>query len=436
MAILIGAVCLCAALGLIWVLVRWTEAGLCSLLGVEFFDLVFGKDSALIGHLHLSALDAVSMTLLAAGAIRFARSLRTIDASRLLVTGYLVLFVCSFVRGYSSNGLLAAANEARGFVGPLAAMLYFANAPASGNLMHRVARIYLIFAAGLCTVMLLAVAGLSVGLVETANPVDDRVLPSAAAATIAICGFFAVARATYVRWGLTDHILPVVFFAAAIALRHRTVWVMLLAGIVMLLFVDGKLFRRAFVTALLASAVVAGVVLLGGAALGATENRFAQGASSTETWQWRVNGWQEFLCDEDQTPVTVLAGRPMGSGWWRIDPESHLLQTAPPHSEYVTEYLRVGALGLLLVVLFASRPLWALWRTSRIDNTMIYPATSIWIAVAAMTLVYGITYSIEPEAYAFIGMASATVSGIGACEGEPSRSYAGTSTESSPGFAA
>jgi hypothetical protein len=36
-----------------------------------------------------------------------------------------------------------------------------------------------------------------------------------------------------------------------------------------------------------------------------------------------------------------------------------------------------------------------------------YPCTSIWIVVVFITLVYGVTYSIEPESYALFGIASA-----------------------------
>ena len=325
--------------------------------------------------------------------------------------GYVLLFAWSFIRGCNENGLLAAANEARGFVPSLAAMLYFSSAPFEEQSLHRFVKLYLLFGTGLCVVMLLAVLGVPVGATLNLSPDDNRVLPSNAAAALAICAFFALARATYSSQRIVSFVWTGIFLTAAIVLRHRTVWMMLLAGTVALLFVDGRLFRRIVPIAFFASTAVAVLVFVGGATqVVASQGEFAQSLSNSETWQWRVNGWEGFLLDTDQTPLTALAGKPMGSGWWRIDPESHLLQTAPPHSELVTEYLRVGGLGLLLVVLFACRPLWVMWRDGGIDGGA-YPSASIWFAVVLMTLVYGVTYSIEPESYALVGIASAMAAG-------------------------
>lgn len=411
MSMLISVVALCLASGLILLLVRWVEAGLFTLLAIELFDLAFGGNATLVGRLHLSPLDAVSMALLTAGMIRFLRSLRRIHLGHVVVCAYVLLFAWSFVRGCGANGLLAAANEARGFVPSLAAMLYFSSAPFDERSLRRFVKLYLLFGAGLCVVMLLAVLGVPVGATLNLSPDDNRVLPSNAAAALAICAFFALARATYSSQRITGFVSTGIFLAAAIALRHRTVWMMLLAGAVALLFVDVRLLRRLVPIAVFASTAVAMLVLAGGATqMVASQGEFAQSLSNSETWRWRVNGWEGFLLDTDQTPLTVLAGKPMGSGWWRIDPESHLLQMAPPHSELVTEYLRVGGLGLLLVVLFACRPLWVMWRDGGIDGA-VYPSASIWFAVVAMTLVYGITYSIEPESYALVGIASAMAAG-------------------------
>jgi hypothetical protein len=391
------------------------EAGLACLLGVKLFEFTFGLNATVIGRLHLSATDIVLMGLLVAGAIRFVRHLGTVNAPRLMAAGYVVLFAWSFARGVSANGVLAAANEARGFVGPLAALLYFAGAAADEASMGRAVRIYLAFGAVLCVVLVLATLGFPVGTAASAHFTGDdtRLLPSNAAAAIAVCGFLALARATYVSSRISSLGLPWIFFIAAIDLRHRTVWMMLLAGIVALLFVDRPLFRRIVPIALLGSAVVAGLVLLAGDKEPgiASRGEFAQALSNAETWQWRVDSWQDFLFDADQTPQTILFGRPMGSGWGRIDPESHLLDSAPPHSEYVTEYLRVGLLGLVALVTFALRPLAIITRNSAAFDPF-YPSTSIWAVIVLVTLVYGIPYSIEPELYAVLGFASALADGM------------------------
>jgi hypothetical protein len=291
-------------------------------------------------------------------------------------------------------------------------MLYFLDAPVDEKSVRRYVQGYLVFGAALCVVAILAAAGLPVGTSAWAHSAiaaaDHRYLPSSAAAAIGVCGFFALARASYYGHGFLAQLQAPAFFLVAIYLRHRTVWMMLLIGALALLFVNGRLFRRILPAALLALVAVVGIVLYeDGNANFAGESEFSTSASNANTLYWRVNGWQEFLFDSDQTLFTVLLGQPMGSGWWRTDPESYLVQTAPPHSEYVTEYLRVGMVGLFFLKLFLFGPLVALWQARKGSIEAIYPCTSIWVVVISITLVYGITYSIEPESYALLGIASA-----------------------------
>jgi hypothetical protein len=400
----------------IYLMTRHVEVGLFSLLAANFLNVTFGMNATAFGRLHLSALDAVYIGLLLAGMFRCLRGLRYLNAPRLVAIGYLLVFASSLVRGFNANGVLAAANEARGFLGPLLAMLYFIDVPIDEKSVTRYVQGYLVFGAALCVVAILGSTGLPVGVSAWAHSAaataDDRYLPASAAAVIGICGFLALARSSYHAGSFFTRLQAPAFFLVAVYLRHRTVWVMLLAGASVLLFADGRLFRRILPVALLASVAVVGIVLYeDGNPRFASESEFSASASNADTWHWRVSGWQEFLFDSDQTPSTILFGKPMGSGWWRIDPESHLAQTAPPHSEYVTEYLRVGIIGLLFLKFFLLGPLFALWRARREDVAAIYPCASIWAVVVVITLVYGVTYSIEPESYALFGIASAIALG-------------------------
>lgn len=411
MPTLLLATLACLATAAVLVAFVWrVEAGLIGLLAMEWFELTFGRDAALIGRLHLSAFDAVSMTLLAAGAIRFSRSLRVLTVSRLIAGGFVALFATSFVRGLAANGVFAAANEARGFVGPLGAMLYFAGAPVDDDAVRRYIRCYFIFALGLCLLGVLAVAGLPVGVAawSDAAVTDLRVLPSSAAAVIAICSFFALARRVDAPGRRIAWLGTALFLCMAIYLRHRTVWVMIAGGVILLALIDQRILRRMAPASLVALVAVACLVLVeGDRPILANQSDFANSLTSTETWQWRVNGWQEFLFDSDQTPLTFCIGQPMGSGWWRIDPESHLLQSAPPHSEYVTDYLRMGVAGVVLVLLFTGQPLAILWRAANRKTSTGYVSANVWPVVVAISLIYGMTYSIEPELYALLGLASA-----------------------------
>jgi O-antigen ligase len=254
--------------------------------------------------------------------------------------------------------------------------------------------------------------GMSVTANADAAGADGRYLPATGAAAIAMCGFIALALSRYRGSQLIGRLASMLFMAVAIYLRHRTVWLMLIVGIVAILPLDAQLFRRILPVALLAAAVVVVLAMYGGSAEGlASENQFSQAATNSQTLEWRLNGWKELLLDDEQNAMTIAIGKSMGSGYWRVDPVSYQSIAVAPHSEYVQEYLRVGVLGMLLIVLFSLQPLLRLWRLTKSDALAVYPSASTWAVIILATLVYGLTYGIGPHAYALLGIANAVAGG-------------------------
>jgi hypothetical protein len=416
MNILLAASAFALALYYIYLLSTRVDLGLISLLCAELFHFALGPNSHLLGGIHIDPLDAVSICLLAAGILRTVRTLNTVNMTRLLAIGYVLLVAVSLARGFYANGLLATANEARSFVGPLVAALYFLTAPSDQMSIRRYTLVYLYFGAALIAVTALAALGLPFGMNAWTNSdvatVDGRYLPATGAAALAVCGFTSLAWVTYYKRGIVNKLIPAVYLSAAVYLRHRTVWVMILAGTIFLLPLDPKLFRRLLPAALIATAAVAIVAFYGSAVQGlAGASQFSQSATSSQTWQWRLNGWMVLLFD-DQNPLTVSIGKSMGSGFWRIDPVSYQIVGVAPHSEYVQEFLRVGIVGTIFVVSLALRPLRHLWRLAKVDPAALFPSSSAWVIVVLITLVYGITYGIEPHAYALLGIANAIILGL------------------------
>jgi len=415
--------------------------GLVSLLVAELFHIAFGPTSQVLGGIHLDPLDAVSLCLLAAGIIRTFRTLKSINLTRFLAVAYLLLVAVSLARGFYANGILAAANESRSFVGPIVAALYFLTAPTDRTSVRRYIMSYLYFGAALAAVATLAAAGLPLGMNAWADSssvaVDGRYLPATGAAALAVCGFISLAWNRYQKTGLLYQVVPVMFVATAIYLRHRTVWVMILAGALALPLIDARLFRRLLPAALVATVAVAVLAIYGSTADGlAGTTQFSESATSSQTLQWRLNGWKELLFDDDQNALTVSLGKSMGSGFWRIDPVSDRYVGVAPHSEYIQEYLRVGVLGTVFMFFFAIRPLSRLWRISKLDPTAVYPSASAWGIIVFMTLVYGVTYGIEPHAYALIGIANAIALKVHAPAAEPQQDFAEDwSLEALPSFA-
>jgi len=413
----------CAALVLVlayvYVLFRWPFIGLVSLLAGEFIDFAFGLNNRLIGGIHLDPLDAISICLLFAGLFRSFQHIRRINVMTLLCLGYLLLFAMSFGRGIAANGFFAAANESRGFIGPLTAMLYFVTVPADPRALRKYTLAYLYFGAALCIAAGLAAAGLPIGLnaMEQSDVLglDGRYLAAGAAAAIAVCGFLSLAVFRHKSTGLVRPIIPIPFLCVAVYLRHRTVWMMLLVGALAFLPLDKKLFLRLLPAAALAALMVIGLATYGKSVNGlVSEEQFSTSATNFDTLSWRLNGWKDLLFDSEQTPLTVAVGKSMGGGYWRVDPVSYEITSVAPHSEYVQEYLRVGLVGTLLIFCFLLRPLLRLWKLGRHFPFAAYPTTSAWTVITLITLLYGVTYGIQPHSYALIAIANAFLSSLSA----------------------
>ncbi|MGD0738575.1 MAG: O-antigen ligase family protein [Terracidiphilus sp.] len=413
----------CAALVLVlayvYVLFRWPFIGLVSLLAGEFIDFAFGLNNRLIGGIHLDPLDAISICLLFAGLFRSFQHIRRINVMTLLCLGYLLLFAMSFGRGIAANGFFAAANESRGFIGPLTAMLYFVTVPADPRALRKYTLAYLYFGAALCIAAGLAAAGLPIGLnaMEQSDVLglDGRYLAAGAAAAIAVCGFLSLAVFRHKSTGLVRPIIPIAFLCVAVYLRHRTVWMMLLVGALAFLPLDKKLFLRLLPAAALAALMVIGLATYGKSVNGlVSEEQFSTSATNFDTLSWRLNGWKDLLFDSEQTPLTVAVGKSMGGGYWRVDPVSYEITSVAPHSEYVQEYLRVGLVGTLLIFCFLLRPLLRLWKLGRHFPFAAYPTTSAWTVITLITLLYGVTYGIQPHSYALIAIANAFLSSLSA----------------------
>jgi O-antigen ligase len=401
----------------VYLLVRRPFVGMVSLLAAEFIDFAFGVNNRMVGGIHLDPLDAVSICLLIAGLLRSIHWIRRINVISLLSAAYLILFAISFGRGAFANGFLTAANESRGFTGPLTAMLYFVTVPADARSLRKYTIAYLCFGAALSLSAILAAAGLPIGLNALGDAevlgLDGRYLPAGAAAAIAVCGFLSLAVFRNRTSGVVQSVIPMIYLCIAVYLRHRTIWIMLAAGTLAFLLLDKKLFLRLLPAASLAILLVIGLAIYGNSTRGlVSEDQFSASATNFDTFAWRLNGWKDLLFDSEQTPLTVTFGKSMGSGYWRIDPVSYAVTSVAPHSEYVQEYLRVGAVGALLVLCFGLRPLVRLWKLGRHAPFAAYPTTAAWTVITLITLLYGLTYGIQPHAYALIACANAFLSSI------------------------
>jgi O-antigen ligase len=330
--------------------------------------------------------------------------------ARLIVLAYLVIFSASLFRGMILFGVQPASNDARGFVGGILAMLYFFTAPTDPQTIKKILMAYLSFGVGLVIVAGLHYAGLNVGTAVLDE--KDRALPSASGEIIALCFFIGLAWITHrkapqiLRW-----LLPV-FAGMAIILQHRTVWTVMAVCSIAILFIDFKLIRRLIPLAALASVIAVGLAIVIYRTGTEASAQFEDSATNEGTWNWRVEGWQNYVSDDTQTVPSMIFGQPMGSGYVRFDSASGGFADLPPHSEYIPQYLRVGILGLLLYLAFLLRPLLRLYELQRKDPLALFPSASVWCLIIVGILVYGITYAYDASAIALVGIANSALLSI------------------------
>jgi O-antigen ligase len=187
------------------------------------------------------------------------------------------------------------------------------------------------------------------------------------------------------------------------------VWAALAAGIVSFILVDRSLFRRLIPLAALAICIAAGYALLSRTAVQTVETRFTEGATSEQTWLWRLANWRAQL-EKNQTVSDALFGPALGGGWEVFDPITRRYVDVTPHNEYIFQYLSVGISGLVLVLCFTIRPLRRFWRLSSTDMKGVEPSASAWVAVIVGIIVYGVPYTQSADSYALLAIANAVVS--------------------------
>ena len=232
----------------------------------------------------------------------------------------------------------------------------------------------------------------------------DRGLPAGAVASIALSILFAVSWTVYRKHSRWVHWLIGIFVAVVIVLQHRTVWAMLAIALASASFIDSKMLRYFW-------KIGGAVILLASIGLFSfigLRTKLAEelhnSATNADTLQWRIEGWKVFVT-EDQSLLTVLIGQPVGSGFMRLDPSAGGYTNFAPHNEIITQYLRVGALGVVLVVLFSIRPIYIYFRYAD-SGSLLYPTPASWILVTIGVIVFGVPYNYSLELFALVAMAN------------------------------
>lgn len=353
------------------------------------------------------------------GLAAVARLLRTqrVHPLQVLVLVLLAVSVWSTVRGIPIHGPGAAINEARKNLTYGSAVLYFSTMPLLAGRADRFVRWWVRLGAYLLAVAVLRWVAFFAGVPALLAQGDTlRVLDSFDTVVI-LTGLLLAAgpllrdRSGSQRPGPRTRVPPAleVFvvgsFLAVVLLQHRTLWIALVVGVVLLTARDPRVTGR-----LLAATVVAGVVVsvaaiavFGQGVETVVSEELGSSATDVDTFEWRLEGWSRLVeTSLPETPDEVLFGQPFGKGFDRY--LRGQLITVTPHNYFLESYLRVGVIGMGALVLLHVLVIARLYPTAR--RTGMLRDDAVAVALVALLLYY-LTSHPDPEHGALTGFAVA-----------------------------
>jgi len=396
----------------VWLLVRNFLLAWILVLVASCSSYAFGAFAIVLINIHIYPLDFLDVCLLSAGIIRFRFQDLKLSTLYILVGGYLLLFALSVARGLATFDLATVGNEGRGLIGEVLALTYFTTIPYDRKIIKEIVIAQIAFSTALVLICILHFAGLPIGgVVGITNGQKiydtgaiDRGLPAGAAASIELSVLFAASWATYRKHTRWLPWLIGIFIPTVILMQHRSVWAMLVVTLVAAWLIDVKvtqyLWKIGGAVAVIASIVIFSYI---GLRSNLTEE-FKYSTTNTGTLQWRIEGWIDSV-SADQSPLSVLIGLPIGSGYLRLDSGAGGYTNFPPHNEIVNQYLRVGVIGAVIIILFMLRPIYIYFRDPD-SGSLLYPTPTSWILVTIGVIVFGIPYSFSLELFALVAMAN------------------------------
>lgn len=323
-----------------------------------------------------------------------------------------LLFFVALTRGFALYGAKDAGNESRGWFYFLSGVLYFSSFNLSAQMRRWLTTAWLVVSVAIMGLAIFrwmaTIAGLSIATQwEGVGGSEIRVLNAGQAYFLAMAFFASVflnLSNTGPRWQRKAFY---VLGPVLLLLQHRTVWVLMILGLLWLALQDAR-FRKRAVGAILGMAVV-GIVLIvflfghqsavAGAAL-------RDSASNDDTFLWRVAGWYELLFDNPaRNALNDAIGQPFGTGYERVIGGARIV--VPPHNWYVEAFLRLGVVGLFLLVSMYSRGLRRLKCLPAKSCMCAYPDVRFWRLVLLLQLAFFFTYGALYEQSILTGVALA-----------------------------
>jgi hypothetical protein len=342
------------ALGLVELAIRRTDVGATLVLLVLLLDEALPHIglAVFVGPFRVSANDLLFVVLIAAGVARLLRLRRVTPPQRLLIF-LALLVVLSVFRGLEQFLLTSTINEARALLRIVAAALYFATVEPRLDILDRIGALLLFTALALGLITLARWGANTVGITGGffGDSDDLRVVPAASALIIAQGALISLPFLGDRKKGLLRFAAPILL-VFVVLLQHRSVWVVTAAGVVYLAYRDRELSKRVMTALIVGLVIFTTLLFTVFAEDDEVSEQLSTSAQSTDTFEWRVNGWLALFRDSSPgDPVEWAIGKPYGSGWQRVAASTGQTIEVSPHNFYIESLLRVGIVGLTALLL-------------------------------------------------------------------------------------
>ncbi|HEV2132765.1 MAG TPA: hypothetical protein VGR47_00745 [Terracidiphilus sp.] len=356
--------------------------------------------------LHVYAQDIVFVFLITAAALRYGLALVNIERNRIAVLALLALVLFSFARGTATFGFMEAGVAAREFFWLFAGTAYFSSFEYGDK---RLAAMIKLWQKAACALVALAVlrwaaAGLHMSIAATwedpGNPM--RVLDAAQAMFLCVAFFFSLMLKTSRKGRKWQQNLYYLIGPALILLQHRTVWVVAALGMVWMSRRNMRLLRKSLIVFGATFALVA-VLVVSTFGLDFVIESLQFSVTSDNSFLWRVAGWYQLVFLRTAGAFNLLFGDPFGTGFTRVI--STAIVEATPHSFYVETYLRMGVVGLCILLWFFESQFLACRRTN-VESPAAgsYHNSTLWGLFLLFEVAYSITYNPGYEQCIIIGI--------------------------------
>ena len=202
-----------------------------------------------------------------------------------------------------------------------------------------------------------------------------------------------------------ERFLPIILIPAVFLLQWRVVWIAFVVALCVMGVKNRTLGMKLLVpilATLAASVFLLPKVFSGDDAPSLSDSFETTTETAEGTLLWRVEGWSELAEDGPRSGSEVVLGAPYGRGLERVIADTEV--TSQAHSFYLDHYLRLGLLGLVVLVLLYA------WLVRRLVSLPGGPSPglsnpTVLLAVVVTQLINFITFTPGPVQGVVAGIA-------------------------------